>query len=125
MDYLYMSTEDENGNKFVLVVIDTFTRFTELYPCKTVDGMTVAFAMLHHIGRYGVPATIQSDRGPEFVNDIIQEFIEIIGTEHIKTVQYSKEENAVVERCNREILHHTRGLVYQIGNGNRWSADTE
>ncbi len=42
MDYLYMSTEDENGNKFVLVVIDTFTRFTELYPCKTVDGMTVA-----------------------------------------------------------------------------------
>jgi len=121
MDYLYMSTEDENGNKFVLVVIDTFTRFTELYPCKTVDGMTVAFAMLHHIGRYGVPATIQSDRGPEFVNDIIQEFIKIIGTEHIKTVQYSKEENAVVERCNREILRHTRGLVYQIGNGNRWS----
>ena len=75
--------------------------------------------MLHHIGRYGVPATIQSNRGPEFVNDIIQEFIKIIGTEHIKTVQYSKEENAVVERCNRELLRHTRGLVYQIGNGNR------
>jgi hypothetical protein len=27
----------------------------------------------------------------------------------------------VVERCNREILRHTRGLVYQIGNRNRWS----
>ena len=116
IDYLYMSIEDFNGNKFVLVVIDTFTRFTDLYPCKTVDGMTVAFAMLHHIGRYGVPASIQSDRGPEFVNDIIQEFIRIVGTEHIKTVQYSKEENAVVERCNREILRHARGLVYQIGN---------
>ena len=29
IDYLYMSIEDFNGNKFVLVVIDTFTRFTE------------------------------------------------------------------------------------------------
>ena len=83
--------------------------------------MTVTFALLHHIGRYNVPASIQSDRGPEFVNDIIQEFIKIVGTEHVKTVQYSKEENAVVERCNREILRHVRGLVYQIGNGNKWS----
>ena len=55
------------------------------------------------------------------MNDIIQEFIKIVGPEHIKTVQYSKEENAVVERCNREILLHGRGLVYQIGNGSRWS----
>ena len=30
IDYLYMSIEDFNGNKFVFVVIDTFTRFTEL-----------------------------------------------------------------------------------------------
>ena len=70
-----MSVEDENGNKFVLVVIDTFTRFTELYPCKAIDGITVTFALLHHIGRYNVPASIQSDQGPEFVNDIIQKFI--------------------------------------------------
>jgi hypothetical protein len=56
------------------------------------------------------------------VNDIIQEFIKIIGIEHVKTVQYSKEENAVVDRCNHEILCHVRGLVYQIGNGNKWSS---
>ena len=35
-------------------------------------------------------------------------------------MQYSKEENAVIERCNREILRHARGLVYQIGNGDQW-----
>ena len=83
--------------------------------------MSVALALLQHIGRYNVPASIQSDRGSEFVNKIIQEFIKVIGTEHVKTVQYSKEENAVVERCNREILRHARGLIYQIGNGNQWS----
>jgi transposase InsO family protein len=121
LDYLYMSVEDELKNKYVLVVIDTFTRFVELYPCSSIDGKTVVFALLQHVGRYGVPASIQSDRGPEFVNEIIDEFVKIIGTEHVRTVQYSKEENAVVERCNREILRHVRGLVYQIGNGNTWS----
>ena len=56
-----------------------------------------------------------------FVNEIIDEFVKIIGTEHVRIVQYSKEENAVVKRCNREILRRVRGLVYQIGNGNTWS----
>jgi transposase InsO family protein len=121
LDYLYMSVEDETKDKYVLVVIDTFTRFVELYPCSSIDSKTVVFALLQHVGRYGVPASIQSDRGPEFVNEIIDEFVKIIGTEHVRTMQYSKEENAVVESCNREILRHVRGLVYQIGNGNTWS----
>ena len=46
--------------------------------------MSVVLALLQHVGRYSVPASIQSDRGPEFVNEIIQEFINIIGTEHVK-----------------------------------------
>jgi transposase InsO family protein len=116
-----MSQEDEAGNKYVLVVIDTFTRYLELYACSAIDGKTVVLALLQHVGRYGVPTCIQSDRGPEFVNELIEEFVKVIGTEHVKTVRYSKEENAVVERCNREVLRHVRGLVYQIGNGNAWS----
>jgi hypothetical protein len=86
LDYLYMSVEDETKNKYVLVVIETFTRFVELYPCSSIDGKTVVFALLQHVGRYGVPASIQSDRGPEFVNEIIDEFVKIIGTEHVRTV---------------------------------------
>ena len=53
--------------------------------------------MLQPVGRYGVPASIQSDRRPEFVNEIIDEFVKIIGTERVRTVQYSKEEDAVVK----------------------------
>ena len=55
IDYLNMSIEDFNGNKLLFVVVDTFTRFTELYPCKTIDGMSVVLALLQHIGRYNVP----------------------------------------------------------------------
>ena len=58
-----MSVEDEAKNKYVLVVIDSFTRFVELYPCSSIDGKTVVFALLQHVERYGGPATIQSDRG--------------------------------------------------------------
>ena len=56
------------------------------------------------------------------MKDVIQDFIKIIETEHVKAVQYSKEGNAVVERYSREILRHVRGLLHRIGNGNKWSS---
>ena len=46
LDYLYMSVEDKTKNKYVLVVIDTFTRFVELYPCSSIDGKIVVFELL-------------------------------------------------------------------------------
>ena len=65
-----------------------------------------------HIGRFGAPHQLRSDNGPHFIADVIHEFLSFIGTRHCLTLAYSKEENTIVERMNKEINRHIRSLTY-------------
>ena len=112
---------DEDGNQHVLTVIDTCTRHVELYAIHDVTAEGARRALVDYIGRYGCPTRIQSDNGPQFVNDVIADVVRIIGTEHVKTLAYSKEENAIVERANKEVLRHLRALVFAVGTNTDWS----
>ena len=55
---------------------------------------------------------IRSDRGSHFANDLIKEFLDLTGTPHNLTLAYSSQENAIVERVNKEVNRHLRGLVF-------------
>ena len=68
--------------------------------------------MLNHFGRFGAPYQLRSDDGPYFIADLIREFLLLIGVKHCLTLAYSKEENAIVERYNKEIDRHLRALTY-------------
>jgi hypothetical protein len=112
---------DQDGNAYVLTIIDKFTRHTELYAIKAVTGLATAPCLLDHIGRYGAPISIQSDNGSQFVNDIIENLMRLVGSFHRLTIAYSKEENAIVERANKEALRHLRALVFSVGTNVDWS----
>ena len=56
---------------------------------------------------------IRSDKGSHFANDLIKEFLFITGTPHNLTLSYSKQENGVVERANREVNRHLRALTFE------------
>ena len=47
---------------------------------------------------HGSPKFIRSDNGPHFVNEVIRQFLILVGTSHDRTMAYSSEENALVER---------------------------
>jgi transposase InsO family protein len=94
----------QDGYEFILVIVDSFTRFTELYPMRTTTGKEAALNLLKHIGRYGCPEQLLTDGGHEFVNSALQELTELMGADHLITTPYSKEENGIVERTNREVL---------------------
>ena len=44
--------------------------------------------------------------------DVIREFLTCVGVVHCLTLAYSMEENAVVERYNKEINRYLRGLTF-------------
>ena len=55
---------------------------------------------------------IRSDRGSHFANDLIKEFLDLTGAPHNLTLAHSSQENAIVERVNKEIDRHLKGLVF-------------
>ena len=68
IDTMSFETPDEDGNKHVLVIIDAFTRWVELYPLTNLSAQASAKALLQHFGRFGQPTQLVSDNGTQFVN---------------------------------------------------------
>ena len=96
----------------ILVMIDTFTRFVELYATPDATAKSACTALVEHVGRYGSPRYLRSDNGPHFANHVIDEFMKIVGTVHERILPYSSEHNAIVERMNKEINTHIRVYTY-------------
>ena len=97
---------------YILVIVDTFTRWVELYHTDDATALSAAQALLSHFGRFGSPHQLRSDNGPHFISEVIKEFLALVGVEHCLTLAYSKQENAIVERYNKEINRHIRALTY-------------
>jgi len=121
MDTMGPLPPDEDGNTAILVIIDRFSRWIELIPAKDTTAKSAALALLKHIGRYGTPAQLLSDGGSQYVNTIISELLTLIGIEHEITIAYSKEENSIVERSNKEVLRHLRNIIFEKHILSSWS----
>ena len=101
---------------YILVIIDTFTRWVELYHSPNATSESAASSLLQHFGRYGAASQIQSDKGPHFVANLVKEFLRLVGSDHCLTLAYSKEENSIVERANKEINRHIRAYTFDTNN---------
>ena len=63
---------------FILVIVDTFTRWVELYHTTDATALSAAECLLKHFGRFGAPHQLRSDNGPRFIADVIREFLHLI-----------------------------------------------
>jgi transposase InsO family protein len=103
--------ETEDGYKCVLACMDSFTRWIELFALKSVEAEEAAVCLINLFGRFGAPRELLSDRGSQFVNKLIDALLKAMGSSHKLSLAYSKEENGMIERANREILRHLRAFI--------------
>ena len=68
-----------------------------------------------------MPNDIQSDRGTQFINDAVEDLINQLGCRRIKTTAYSKEENAIVERSNKEVNRYKCDITQDREAVDKWS----
>ena len=68
IDFIGPLPEDSQGNKYIIVIIDCFSRFVDLYATKSNNAEESARELLQTMGRFGQPSQILSDNGSHFVN---------------------------------------------------------
>ncbi|GKF32959.1 retrovirus-related pol polyprotein from transposon TNT 1-94 [Tanacetum coccineum] len=68
-----------NGKKYILVIVDDYSRFTWV-KCLRIDN------------------------GTEFVNQTLREYYEKVGISHETSIARSSQKNGVVERRNRTLI---------------------
>ena len=105
---------------YLLVVICTFSRYVCIYPVKDATAKSASSGLLQHFGTFGSPKSIRSDNGSHFVNEVVKQFLEMVGTTHDRTMAYSSEENAIVERCNKEINRYIKAFMFDRSTHNNY-----
>ena len=77
--------------------------------------------MIQHFGRFGTPEVVHTDRGAAFHSELIAKLLRVAGTKQSLITAHSKEENAIVERANKEVLRHLNALLFDACVHDKWS----
>eukprot|EP00731_Ephydatia_muelleri_P024449 Em0016g720a len=82
MDIMGPLPETSRGNKYILVIADYFTKWSEAYPIPNMEAITVAKCVVNEfICRFGVPEQLHSDQGRNFeisTEQVLQEGVEYV-----------------------------------------------
>jgi predicted metal-dependent HD superfamily phosphohydrolase len=113
--------KDQHGYQFIIVMIDAFSRYINLIPAKDTSAKAAAKALYIHSCRFGFPHTITTDNGSQFMNEMFEHLTREFGVNHIRTIPYSKEENGIVERANKEVNRHIRNITFDKNITDEWS----
>ena len=92
---------DNNNFKFLLTVIDTFSKFAWCRALKTKSAKDVKAAMVDIFKEGRKPFHLQTDNGKEFFNNDFKKLMEKEGIKHYST--YSSLKASIVERFNRTL----------------------
>ncbi len=106
------------GLRYILVIVDRFSRLTELVAIPDTKAETAAQTFINKwCLRYGTPARIQTDGGSQFRNSFFKTLEKL--WEHHVTTPHRHQANAVVERMNREVgkwLKRRRISIMELDN---------
>ena len=97
---------DNAGVKFILTIIDCFSRFALAIPIKSKSGVHVAEALKKAWNTMRVPKKLQTDQGREFYNKDVQELLVRNKVVHFSTYQDLKAQ--IVERFNRDLRENLK-----------------
>ncbi|GJZ28075.1 retrovirus-related pol polyprotein from transposon TNT 1-94 [Tanacetum coccineum] len=103
-----------NRKRYILVIVDDYSRFTWVRFLKTKDEAPAAIIKCIKNIQVRLNATVQNVRtnnGTEFVNQTLREFYENVGISHQTSVARTPQQNGVVERRNRTLVEAARTML--------------
>nr|GFC35271.1 putative ribonuclease H-like domain-containing protein [Tanacetum cinerariifolium] len=111
-----MRVESVNGKKYILVIVDDYSRFTWVKFLRSKDETSmfiIKFLKMIQVRLNVLIRRIRTDNGIEFVNQTLRDYYEEVGISHETSVARSPQQNGVVERRNWTLIEaaHTM-LIY-------------
>jgi len=94
----------QNGNVFILTVIDHFTRWAEAIPMPEQTTKYIANVIIKHvICRHGLFDVMTSDNGSVFVSELATYIYKSLGIKRRRTTPHHPQSNGLTERLNGTI----------------------
>ena len=92
---------ENKGYRYLLIIIDVFSKFPWAVPVKSKSGIDVTTAMKNVLIQGRVPKNLQTERGKEFYNSNFKKLMEQYKIKLYST--YSNLKASICERLNRTL----------------------
>nr|GEX59540.1 hypothetical protein [Tanacetum cinerariifolium] len=103
-----------NGKRYVLVIIDDYSRYTWTHFLRSKDEtpkVLIDFLRLSQRGLQAQVRVVRTDKGTEFLNQTLHAYFAAEGIQHQTSVARTPEQNGVVERRNRTLVEAARTML--------------
>lgn len=109
LDILGPFVPSERGNRYVLMVVDQFSKWVECYALPDQTAETIARAFFSgYVARFGPPLQLHTDQGKNVDGNLVQAFCDLLEISKTRTTPYRPNSNGQVERYNRVVLQFIR-----------------
>jgi Integrase zinc binding domain len=105
VDTLGPLPEDENGNKYVILIVEDFSKFVGLYPSRSTTSEEFSRALLQWVCVFGVPKEIRTDGGTQANSKLAVDLQTLLNYEQLTVVAYHPQANGLAERRMKEVSH--------------------
>ena len=96
-----------------LIVIDAHSKWIEVFLMTSATALTTVQHLRQLFSRFGIPDSIVSDNGSQFVAKEFQEFCKANGIQHIRVAPYHPSSNGLAERAVQVFKQGTK----KVSNG--------
>ena len=104
--YIVSGIESNEGNNFIIVATEYYTRWPIAKAVQNADGITTAkFLYTEIFCTFGPPAEILTDRGTHFKNEMIKEFCKLVNVNYKFSTPYPPQTYGAVENLNRTLIN--------------------
>ena len=91
--------ESKDGNKYVSVVLDSFSKWMEAHAVPNIEAKIIAEKLvMEFISRFGIPVQIKSGRGKQFDYELFRNMCKLRDVEHRMSTVFHPKGNSRVER---------------------------
>ncbi|KIH62676.1 integrase core domain protein [Ancylostoma duodenale] len=93
-----------DGNKYILVFVDSFSKYIVAEPLPDQKSNTTAQIFINRfVARFGLPETLVTDQGSNYMSDTFTTLLRNLHIRHRTSTPYHHQSNGQVERANRTI----------------------
>ena len=98
MDIVGPLPRSRSGHKYILVLCDYTTKYSEAIPLRKFTAPAVAEQLIAMISRHKVSKEILTDQGSNFMSVLSQELYQMLGVKSIRTIPYHPQTDGLVEQ---------------------------
>ncbi len=106
----------KGGCQYILTCVCMSSRWPEAVPLKTQSARETAEALIQIFSRTGLPLTMLTDQGRNFVGRVVKEVCEVFGIEKLQTSAYRPQSNGVVERLHGTLKPILAKVIDSLGD---------